>query len=77
MELKNIFGEPRKGIHKYRIADIAIVDVVGTIAVAWLISHVMQYNFWKTVAALFILGIILHRLLDVRTTIDKKLFGTL
>ncbi len=75
MELKNIFGEPRKGVHKYRIADIAIVDVVGTIVVAWLISHFMQYNFWKTLTVLFLLGIILHRLFNVRTKIDTKLFG--
>jgi uncharacterized membrane protein (DUF373 family) len=75
MELKNIFGEPRKGIHKYRIADIAIVDVVGTIVVSWLISYFMQYSFWKTLTVLFLLGIILHRLFNVRTKIDTKLFG--
>ena len=33
-----------------------------------------EYDFYKILIALFILGIILHRLFCVRTTIDKLLF---
>ena len=30
-DYKNILGEPNKGLHKYRIFNIAIVDVLLTI----------------------------------------------
>ncbi len=68
--VENVFGEPKKGIHKYRIGNIAIVDVIGTIIVAFIISHFLHYSFWKTVIALFVLGIVMHRIFNVRTTVD-------
>jgi hypothetical protein len=68
---KNIFGEENKGIHSYRLFNVAIVDVIGTIIIALLIS---RKHFLKILILLFILGIILHRLFCVRTTIDKLLF---
>lgn len=70
----DIFGEPNKGLHSIRIMDIAIVDVILTIGLAYLISNLIPYNFYYILLALFIIGIILHRLFCVRTTIDKILF---
>lgn len=71
---KNILGKPGKGIHSYRLFGVAIVDVIMTIIAAFLISYFLNYSFLNTLIALFILGIILHRLFCVRTTIDKILF---
>lgn len=71
---KNIFGEPGKGAHSFRIFNIAVVDVVVTLIVAYLISKIWKTSFLKTSIILFLLGIILHRLFCVRTTIDKLLF---
>lgn len=71
---KDIFGKPGTGAHSYRIFNIAIIDVIFTIIFAWLIAKWMNWCFWKTLLGLFILGIILHRLFCVRTTIDKLLF---
>jgi hypothetical protein len=71
---KNALGEPNKGIHSYRFMGLAIIDVIMTILAAYLISIFFKYNFIYTALALFILGIILHRLFCVRTTIDKLLF---
>jgi hypothetical protein len=68
---KNIFGEPKKGAHSYRIFDIAIVDVVLTIFVAYIISLIGKVSFIKTCIVLFSLGIILHRLFCVDTTVGK------
>ena len=68
---KNIFGEENKGIHSYRLFNVAIVDVIATIILALLIS---RKHFIKILILLFILGIILHRLFCVRTTLDKLLF---
>ena len=70
----NIFGEPGKGVHQYRLFDLAIVDVVMTIVGAFLISWGFRWNFWIVLAVLFLSGIALHHLFCVRTTIDKLLF---
>ena len=71
---KNIFGELGKGIHSYRILNIAYMDVIATIAAAYLLSKLLKTPFFYTLIVFFIIGIILHRLFCVRTTIDKFLF---
>ncbi len=71
---KNYLGEPNKGIHSYRFMGLAIVDVIMTFIGAYMISFFFNISFIKTLIVLFILGIILHRLFCVRTTIDKLLF---
>jgi hypothetical protein len=73
-EYKNIFGFPNKGIHSYRILDLAFVDILQTILGALLISYLFNISFLYTLICLFVLGIILHRIFCVRTTIDKFLF---
>jgi hypothetical protein len=72
---KNAFGIVGKGIHSYRILDIAILDVLVTLFVAFLISYFFKISFLYTSIFLFILGIIVHRLFCVRTTVDKILFS--
>jgi hypothetical protein len=71
---KNALGEPGKGIHSYRFMGVAIMDVIMTIIGALIISFFIKKPFLIVVTVLFILGIILHRLFCVRTTIDKLLF---
>lgn len=77
---KNILGKPREGIHSYRIFNIAIVDVELTILGAFIIYFLLnfygiKYNYYIILIFLFLLGIILHRIFCVRTSIDKLLFG--
>ena len=74
---KNILGVPGQGPHSYRIFNIAIIDVILTIILAYIISYLFKISFVKTSITLFILGILLHRLFCVRTTIDKLLFTKL
>jgi uncharacterized membrane protein YcaP (DUF421 family) len=72
---KNLFGRVGEGVHSYRIFNVAIVDTVATIVAAVVIQKfVPQYNVWSILFVLFLLGIILHRLFCVRTTVDKALF---
>ena len=71
---KNLLGVPNKGIHSYRFMGVAIADVIMTIICAILISFFLKKSLVYTCITLFILGIILHRLFCVRTTIDKLLF---
>jgi len=71
---KNSLGEPGKGIHSYRLFGIAIADVIMTIIGAYLISYFFKLSFVKTLIILFLLGIILHNIFCVKTTVDKILF---
>lgn len=71
---KNALGIPGKGVHSFRIFGIAIADVIMTIIAAYIISFFSKWKFIYTLLGLFLLGIFLHRLFCVRTTIDKLLF---
>lgn len=86
-QYKNIFGAPGTGIHKYRIFNVAIVDVVVTLLIAALITWIWykkspkknkKHVGWVLLGVsvgLFIIGVVAHRLFCVDTTVDKKLFG--
>ena len=71
---KNALGEPNKGIHSYRFLGVAIADVIMTILGALLIAYIFHVSFLKTLVILFVLGIFLHHLFCVRTTVDKWIF---
>lgn len=71
---KNILGKPNEGAHSYRLFDLAVVDIIMTILLAAVISFVFKFSLMYTCIFLFVLGIIMHRLFCVRTTIDKLLF---
>jgi len=73
---KDIFGAPNEGIHSYRIFNIAIVDLSFTVIAAFIINYYLpDYNTFIIFVFLFILGIIMHRLFCVHTTIDNILFS--
>ena len=76
---KNIFGEPGKGAHRYRLFNVAIVDVIATIVLVYFIFSILRWfnihvNFWLLLFLVFIVGVIVHRAFGVRTTVDKTLF---
>ena len=71
--LEPYFGKVGEGVHSYRLCNIAIVDVLFTIIGAYLIHLFTPYKFIYILIALFLLGIILHRVFCVPTTIDKLL----
>lgn len=74
-KLEKSLGKVGEGIHSYRFMNIAIVDFIGTIVIALIISFVFNISAWKTIVTAFILGIIAHHLFCVRTTVDKLIFG--
>lgn len=76
-QYKDIFGKPKTGAHRYRVFDLAIVDVVMTIVAAYIIARFFKKCFWKTLIILFILGILLHYLFCVNTTVGVFLWGKL
>ena len=71
---RDIFGKVGKGVHSYRLFGVAIADVIMTLIGAAIISYFSGYSFFYVAVVLFILGIVLHRLFCVRTTVDKALF---
>lgn len=71
---KDALGEPNKGIHSYRLFGLAIVDVVMTFVASMILAYVFKWSYLYTTISLFFLGILLHRLFCVRTTVDKLLF---
>ncbi len=71
---KYILGKPNEGAHSYRIFNIAIINVICTIIVGYFISKYWILDIKEVLIVLFLLGIIVHRLFCVETTIDKLLF---
>ena len=74
---KDILWKPKTGLHSYRVFDIAVVDFLLTILLAKFFEFYMMKGipFWKILIVTFILGIIVHRIFCVKTTIDKLLFS--
>jgi len=71
---KDLFGKPNTGMRKYRIFNIALYDVVVTILIVYGITWYFDWPFLQTLAFVFVLGIIVHRIFGVRTGVDKILF---
>jgi fatty acid desaturase len=71
---KDLFGKPNTGLRKYRIFNIALYDVVVTTVIVYAITWYFSWPFPQTLALVFILGIFVHRIFDVRTGIDKLIF---
>jgi hypothetical protein len=75
---KDAFGKPNEGAHKIRIFNIALVDSGLTILVAIIIALIFKFSFLQFTVLLFIiilLGIFIHRLFCVNSTINKLIFG--
>jgi hypothetical protein len=72
---KDIFGKEGEGAHSIRVANLAVVDVMLTILAGYLISRAFRVSFLWVCVVLFILGIVMHRLFCVNTTVNKMIFG--
>ena len=74
-QYSNILGAPKEGIHSYRIFNIAIIDLGLTIIATIIISYAFDYSVLMVFIILMIVGILLHKLFCVNTTITKLIFG--
>ena len=70
---KNILGEPGKGVHSIRLFGVSVVDVILTFVLAWIINLFVKTNYFVVLVFCFSLGIILHQIFCVDTTIAKWL----
>lgn len=69
---KNALGEPGEGVH-FHIGGIAVVDVVLTLIGAYLLARYTRVPMWGAIVGLFVLGIVVHAIFCVDTTLNKKL----
>lgn len=80
---KDALGVPKQGFHAKRVMGFAANDVYGTIGIAAIITLILWLVYKKpllktfliSVVALFVLGILLHRLFCVNTTLNMMIFG--
>ena len=72
-EYSSALGIPGQGFHTH-YGGIALLDVLGTIVVAELLSYSFGWNIYLVLVTLFLAGIVLHRYFCVRTEVDKMLF---
>ena len=73
----DMFGKPNQGLHKFRIFDIAIVDVIATFILAKVLKRFVfpKICIKKITIWLFLAGIVLHKFFCVNTTVNKLLFN--
>ena len=71
---KNAFGKPNRGIRKYRVFNIPILDTVVTLLFVWFISYYYNYPFINVLGITFILMVISHRAFCVRSATDILFF---
>ena len=71
---RNIFGQPRQGSHSYRIFDFAIVDILGTFILVFLIWLLLgKKHFFVILLVIFIIAELLHYMFCVETKVMKLL----
>tara|TARA_Y100000389_G_C17284973_1_gene424957 strand:+ start:170 stop:424 length:255 start_codon:yes stop_codon:yes gene_type:complete len=73
-KFRNILGVPKKGVHKYRFLNTALVDYILTIALAALTTYLTKIPLVLTTIGWFIIGIVCHLLFGVETN-TLKFFG--
>lgn len=72
---KHVFGKEREGVHAWRVFDVAVVDLVATLAIGVAISAWTGWNVVVVCVTLLALGIVAHRAFCVNTKINVALFG--
>ena len=73
---KDFLGKPGEGLRRYRFLNLSLVDVFATLVLAWILQryYFIYTHYLNVLLFTFIVGILLHRLFCVKTTIDKFLF---
>lgn len=72
-QYSDIFGKPNTGVHKIRFMNVAVVDYILTIILAFFLTYVTHIPVELTTIFSFIIGIISHILFGVKTNTTKFL----
>jgi hypothetical protein len=69
-----VLGVPNKGIHSFRILNIAAFDVTATIVASFITSYILKINIFFCLFVWFLSGILLHKIFCVNTVIHNFIF---
>ncbi len=76
---RHIFGKENEGVHSYRVFNLAIIDLLGTLILAIIFSKLFNNFTIKNIIiwfiALLIFSIIIHKIFCVDTTLTVFIFG--
>ena len=75
---RDVFGAPGTGVHSVRVFDLAIVDVLLTVVLAWLVYVGLRGGKWSmcfpcVLVGAFVVGVAAHAAFGVQTTVHKFL----
>lgn len=65
----NLFGEPGKGFHAWRVYGIAAGDTIATILVALLTSYIFGWPVLYSLIGWFVAGEVAHWVFGTRTAV--------
>jgi hypothetical protein len=71
--MKNMFGAPNTGVHSLRLFNVAVVDLLATVVVAYIITVYTKYPLYYTLSGLLILALAVHKIFGVESTFNKVL----
>jgi hypothetical protein len=75
---RDALGVPGEGVHSYRLFNSALADVGLLLLFAWLVKFLASLytpvSYALAVLISFLIGVVLHRVFCVRTTVDRILF---
>ena len=72
---RDIFGKVGTGAHSLRLFNIAVVDTLLTLLLAYIINLYLKSNLLVIFFILLIASILIHRAFCVETTLTKLFFS--
>lgn len=72
---KDIFGKVGTGVHSLRFFNIAVVDTLLTLLLAYIINLYLKSNLLLIFFVLLVASIVIHRAFCVETTLTKMFFS--
>ena len=72
---KDIFGKVGTGVHSLRFFNIAVVDTILTLLLAYIINLYLKSNLLLIFFVLLVASIVIHRAFCVETTLTKMFFS--
>lgn len=72
---RDIFGKVGTGVHSLRLFNIAVVDTLLTLLLAYVINLYLKSNLLVVFFVLLVFSIAIHRAFCVETTLTKMFFS--